>query len=310
MYHRIAELSLDPWGLAVSPKNFEQQLSFLKQTRQVMRCSEFFKAHEKGTLPSNAVAITFDDGYADNLEKGWPLLKRAGLPATLFLTTGILHGTRQFWWDELEDLIFRSRGDPNCQFTIGTVEVELTWDAEAPLPSSCWRAWHLPTSRREAVFYMLWSMLHVLPPQDRIFSMARLRQALPQAENSEEHQLLDHHMIRNLLHDNVYELGAHTVSHPSLPSLSREERLDELCRSKEVCERIAGQPVISFTYPHGDNDAASQRDVRAAGFEWACTTEQRCVGALDELFALPRIQVENVSAAEFSRKLSRISARS
>src|SRR5215203_633901 len=90
MYHRIAELSLDPWGLAVSPKNFEQQLSFLKQTRQVMRCSEFFKAHEKGTLPANAVAITFDDGYADNLEKGWPLLKRAGLPATLFLTTGIL----------------------------------------------------------------------------------------------------------------------------------------------------------------------------------------------------------------------------
>ena len=66
MYHRIAEALIDPWDLAVSPDRFAEQLDCLRRSRHPLRLSEFIARLRDGTLPDDAVAVTFDDGYADN----------------------------------------------------------------------------------------------------------------------------------------------------------------------------------------------------------------------------------------------------
>src|SRR5262245_51197852 len=90
MYHRIAEAEADPWRLAISPTLFDEQLELLKQTRLVLPLVEFGRLHHAGQLPANAVAITFDDGYACNALRAAPLLEKYGLTATIFLTTGLI----------------------------------------------------------------------------------------------------------------------------------------------------------------------------------------------------------------------------
>src|ERR1700691_5876406 len=110
MYHRIADAPVDYWGLAVSPARFEVHLSILRRTRHPLPLLEFVDRLVAGTLPPDAVALTFDDGYVDNLAAGLPRLAAADVPATVFLATGFLDRLEPFWWDELARLILLEPG--------------------------------------------------------------------------------------------------------------------------------------------------------------------------------------------------------
>ena len=90
MYHRVAAPAVDPWGLAVHPDHFAEHMEVLRAQRTPLPMSEIVRRLEDGTLPDNAVAVTFDDGYVDNVCEARPRLDAAGVPATIFLVTGAL----------------------------------------------------------------------------------------------------------------------------------------------------------------------------------------------------------------------------
>src|SRR5438309_2356455 len=108
MYHRVAFVQNDPWGLAVDPERFEEQIAYAKQHRSPMSVDEFVERLRSKSLPADAVAVTFDDGYRDNLVNAKPVLARYGVPATLFLATGFVDQDAPFWWDELATMILAS----------------------------------------------------------------------------------------------------------------------------------------------------------------------------------------------------------
>src|SRR5216683_863200 len=74
MYHRVAFARHDPWGLAVDPERFEEQIAYAKQHRTPMSMEELVDRLRSKTLPANAIAVTFDDGYRDNLVNAKPVL--------------------------------------------------------------------------------------------------------------------------------------------------------------------------------------------------------------------------------------------
>ena len=91
--------------MAVTPLQFQEQLEVLAARYHVVSLHELahgIRGRRRGALP---VAITFDDGYADNLHAALPRLEARGLPATFFITTGYVDSGRAFWWDELEQLV-------------------------------------------------------------------------------------------------------------------------------------------------------------------------------------------------------------
>ena len=108
MYHRIARVRHDPWGIAVDPERFDQQMDYVKRHRSAMSMDELVQRLKTNTLPADAVAITFDDGYRDNLVHAKAVLTRYGLPACLFLATGYVDRGEHFWWDELATMILES----------------------------------------------------------------------------------------------------------------------------------------------------------------------------------------------------------
>ena len=101
MYHRICSEAVDPWGLCVSKENFESQLSMLKQNFRVVSMSGMLDSLGKNELQHRSVAISFDDGYADNFLSAKPLLEKYDLPATFFVPTYFTGSNNLFWWDEL-----------------------------------------------------------------------------------------------------------------------------------------------------------------------------------------------------------------
>src|SRR5258708_1690179 len=87
LYHRVAAPSWDPFDMCVEPERFEQQLAALSRVADFVPLSAIASGLRRGRRERPVVALTFDDGYADNLHGALPLLERYGAPATVFITT-------------------------------------------------------------------------------------------------------------------------------------------------------------------------------------------------------------------------------
>ena len=126
MYHRIGVSGLDPWGLAVSPAHFAEHLAVLRQHGRTAPLARVVETLRDGTLPSRTLVVTFDDGYADNLYNARPLLERYDVPATVFVATGHIGSDREFWWDELEEILRRPQVLPG-QLRLNAYGRTLEW---------------------------------------------------------------------------------------------------------------------------------------------------------------------------------------
>lgn len=112
VYHLVADLDRDPFRIAVSPDVFDAQMEVIATRYRPQMLAELSNGLATGALPPRSVAVTFDDGYANNLTAALPILEAWSVPATVFVSTGYVGGSREFWWDELERLIYGVGHDP------------------------------------------------------------------------------------------------------------------------------------------------------------------------------------------------------
>lgn len=284
MYHRIASETFDPWNLAVSPEHFEVQMHWLVRHRTVLPLTGFVQRHRERTLPRDAIAITFDDGYACNAETAAPVLEHLRIPATIFIAAGLIRRGGQFWWDELRDIVMTCPED-SLQLAAEQLEIGVRRAGE-----SDWQDNPEDRTPRQQAYYRLWQQLQRLPASeiDKVITNLRAQTGSPVA--AESHRLMRPEQVR-AIRSNTIEIGSHAMAHASLPNLSRVEREREINESVAACEAISGARPLTFAYPFGDFDAECEELVGSAGFVCACTTERRAVREGDSAFALPRIQV-------------------
>jgi hypothetical protein len=102
LYNRVASVDVDPWSITVTPARFAEHLRVLQGTFQPVLLGELAQALEHPTNGRPPVAITFDDGYADNLHAALLLLEQNGITATFFITTSGITQHAEYWWDTLE----------------------------------------------------------------------------------------------------------------------------------------------------------------------------------------------------------------
>ena len=102
IYHRVKDLEVDTQMLAVSPNHFEKQIEYLKANYKILSLQELISCLNKKRIPNKSVVITFDDGYADNLHEAAPVLVKYNIPATIFISSGMIDSNLEFWWDSLE----------------------------------------------------------------------------------------------------------------------------------------------------------------------------------------------------------------
>lgn len=298
MYHRVARTTVDPWRLAITPANFEEQIRVLHERTELVRLADLRDRLRVGRCRKPLVALTFDDGYRDNLLVAKPLLERFGAPATVFVATGLVGQSRHFWWDRLAltclsgaplprelSLSFNAR-----TFMVEDHQLELPGQsgarARVRLHGSLWR--HLSrmdATEREAVLRDIerWASTNAEPDSS----------ALPMTEAE----------LRQLVDGGLVEVGAHTVSHPLLSSLTRSEKYCEIEASRYQCMQLVGKMPDHFAFPNGDFDDESVALVRAAGFKLACNSNQDVVWRSGDPYRIPRITVRNESGERLWARL-------
>jgi peptidoglycan/xylan/chitin deacetylase (PgdA/CDA1 family) len=302
MYHRIADETFDPWGLAVAPARFDEQVGWLRRHRTVLPLDEFARLHRAGKLPRNAAAITFDDGYADNRDAAAPVLDRHEAPATIFIATDPIHGEREFWWDDLQRLLIDFPADAvTLDLAGGPLEIAL---GKRQPDDAHWTAFVQARTPRQKGFYRAWQALRLLQPDEQEGALQALRdQAGVSAEPRPSHRTMSAAEVRDLRSARI-AIGAHSLSHTSLSARSVEDQAHEIRDSRTQVAEIIGAAPKSFAYPFGDFDEHSLRLVEEAGFECACTTRSHAVGKAANAFALPRLQALNWSSDELARAIA------
>lgn len=313
MYHGITEVDLDPWGLWVTPENFAEHLEVLQKHARPISLQQLARCHRDGNLPHRAVAVTFDDGYANNLHNAKPLLEKYGIPGMVFVTTGYVGGNREFWWDELEQLLLQPGRLPE------TLSLKLnqhlhSWQLGEAADYSQGtyrrdrdrRAWKANPGSRLAFYYSVWQPLRPLPAGERVKALDEIATwANTDPVPRSSHRPLSSQELRTLVAGGLVELGAHTVTHPFLPALPAASQQDEIGQSKVYLEGLLERPVVNFAYPFGSYTPETVQLVRASGFSSACSCIQETVWQQSNSFELPRFQVGNWKGQEFAQRLLR-----
>jgi peptidoglycan/xylan/chitin deacetylase (PgdA/CDA1 family) len=313
MYHRVAKVDLDPWSLCVTPQHFAEHLAVLQKYAHPISLQKLAQAHKDGKIPDRAVAITFDDGYADNLHHAKPLLERYGIPATIFISTGYIGKQREFWWDELERLLLQPGKLPE-KLSLNINGSIQHWDLGASVDYSrqdyqrdrTSQAWEAKPGSRMFFYYSIWLILRPLAEVERQNALDNiLTWASGEPKPRSTHRSLLAEELSSLVQGELVEIGAHTVTHPFLSAQSKALQQEEIQRSKVDLEEMINRPVRTFSYPFGDRTTQTVELARTAGFDCACSTFKDIVWHKSNQFDLPRVAIENWNREEFAKRLLR-----
>lgn len=289
LYHRVAKLDCDPWKLAVSPAFFAEQMEVLGRRACVVPVGEMARAlRDRPATLSRKVAITFDDGYCDNLLAAKPILEDLRLPATIYMTSGEVGRSREFWWDEMEKIFLQTKSLPE--------RLELSIGGED-------RSW-TSTDDRDRLYHSIYDLVQGMPREERERTMDLLvdwsgvsRAVRP------THRALTPEETCQLADSDYLEIGAHTVCHQALSTQPTFVQEAEVMGSKTQLEEMIGRKVRTFSYPYGRHTDETVAIVQRGGFENACACLDQVVRRSADPFRLPRLVVEDWDGPTFAARL-------
>lgn len=269
-YHRVipeswAERDSVEAGMYVTPASFRLQLEILRELFHVMPLGELAERVRDGrSLPHGACAITFDDGWRDNLEHGLPELRRADLPATIFVVTERVGSDGAFWPDEV------------CRRLRPLASDEVADVA---------RAMKLPAGVSDVDDVL--DRLKALPESERDEPLARLREATP-SPGAARRELLTWEEL-GALRDAGIAIESHGATHAILTGLGSDEVETELRASREtLLDRGFGGDAL-FAYPSGCHDERIHGLVERAGYRAAFVLDERLVEFGSEPMTMSRM---------------------
>lgn len=273
-------------------QRFDQICAWLSAWYRVLPLDEAVERMARGALPPRSLAITFDDGYADNHDLALPILQAHGLCATFFIATGFLGGGRM-WNDTVIDAV-RQSGQPSLDLKglrlPGLERIEL-----------------LTTPQRQEAIHRLLGALKYLPHAQRLQMSECIAEQAHVAPRTDLMMTAD--QVRGLASGGM-QIGAHTVAHPIMAALDDATAERELAQSKCELESLLGRPVTLFAYPNGKpGQDYRRRDVelvRRLGFKAAVSTAPGAAcQADDRLFELPRFTPWDQGRWRFALRLAR-----
>lgn len=286
MYHRVLTMP-DALTGEVHASDFDVQMRALRECFNVLPLAEATERLANGTLPSRSVAITFDDGYADNALVAVPILKAHRLHATFFVADGYLNGGRMFN-DTVIEAVRRARG-PMLELSVAGLPPALPVGSVA--------------EKQAAVARILGSVKYFEPEQRR----AVVAQIAHAAGAPLPHDLMmNDGQVRGLV-DAGMDVGGHTINHPILKSVDLETARREIEGNRRALGNLLGRRPDLFAYPNGapgkDYAYAHTQLVREAGYKAAVTTSWGTARSGCDAYQLPRFTPWDRSPHRFVLRL-------
>lgn len=257
--------------------------------------------HSRNLPAQDYIAITFDDGYRDNYTNAFPILEKYKVPVTVFLVTGYIGTNKLFWWDRAARIVKATIGkNPNIDFQEG-IYFQKIKDILVKISSG-------DISNPTEATSLLCSLLKEISEEQKNLILDDLeKKILPLLKDDINRPYpLTWQEVRQMSEYGT-DFGAHTVTHPILTRIGKEQAEREISHSKAEIERKICKRVFHFSYPNGkkpDFNEQIKQLVKNAGFLSACSTINGANELQDDIFSLRRRAVDNSPIYIFAAEIA------
>lgn len=286
-YHRVNQLENDEYQLCISKESFYEQARYLKENYNMVFVEDLFQPSDRLNM-----ALTFDDGYADNYYNLLPILEELKIPATIFVSTRNLDTDQEFWDDHIARIF---RGNPKCD------------ELNIPIEGGFFQA-NVKGEEKDSEFWRVHTLLKVMSDSNRDKFILELEKCFDGAELDGASRSLSIKELQSMAQSCFIRIGAHTVTHTQMSAQTYEEQMWEIKTSKEVLEKIINKQVMVFAYPFGGHETYncdSIKILRELGFKFAVANFAGKVYRDTDVYQLPRIPIMRLPLSEFKRKIIR-----
>ena len=258
-YHRVNDFN-DPFTIdSVAAADFENQMRYISKHYRVLALDDIYDyIAGNRRLPGQCLAVTFDDGYADNYTFAYPILKKYNLPATIFLTVNCIETQASLWFDQI---LSAFKATHKKRFACPITEAVFKMDSIE--------------EKLHAARIMLEQLKKPDNAQRKKFVPDVLKElGISSTKAQDASNLLTWTRIKEMGHHNV-TFGSHTMTHPILANLPASELDWELTTSCQVIEQKIDKAVRFFAYPNGkprDFNESIVQVIKQAGYKAAVTT--------------------------------------
>ena len=266
-YHRVVDdfgavADTEMPSMLISRRMFERHLDCVGRHFTFVTLDDIGERIASGRrFPTPVAAVTFDDGYRDVYEQAFPLLARKGIPATVFVVTGLVG--QPFW--QVHDRLYHLMTKAFTVWNDPAREMQGLFSA-LRLPSRCL------THARTPVNNPMRAVASILPE----LSLVEVRRLMDGIEASVGNGFrniplsLGWSELAEMSRASI-TIGSHTKNHVSLPAETPDVVAEELAASRRQLEQYLGTPIRHFAYPGGQFTPAVVEAVKAAGYEFAYT---------------------------------------
>jgi peptidoglycan/xylan/chitin deacetylase (PgdA/CDA1 family) len=282
VYHHVWDPAETLSWITTPPDQFAEQMAFLAARRLAVPLDTLLNDLRHGRCRGGGrVVVTFDDATVDTLGVAYPILRRYGVPATLFVPTGLIGTEKPLWWNRL--------------YRFGRIAAARGLDLTTLLAR--------PLSRHgdESAEVACWRSLRPLDPARREEALAACATALGAEDDPESPRPMSWDQLAELDRSGLFTFGAHSVSHPMLSTLTDEELVREVRGCRDALSLFASFRRV-FAYPYGDELAVTdnvKKALRDAGFEAGFTTAKEPLSEPDDPMALGRLSVDDLRLDDF-----------
>lgn len=294
-YHRVMNIkdnqdyNYDIELVSASTSDFEKQVQYIKKNYTPITFSMLKKLSvEKKLINKPPIIITFDDGFLDNYDYVYPILKKYSVPATFFISTSYIGGNETFWFDWVAYIINTAPGN-KYSLLEGKHSLNLGEGKQ----------------NRHIILAEVLKLLKSFSNADRlkfINELGILTGILkPNTSDLEKSKVMSWDQVIEMS-ENGMEIGSHTKTHPILTKLSNEEKREEIVGSKNIIEEKTGKSCIVISYPVGGKDAYDEKIikyVKGAGYEFGASYipgGNKIKNILSNKYSLRRIHVERYNS--------------
>ena len=294
IFHRVLPEPDPIFPDELDARHFDQMMGWINSWFNVMPLDAAVNAIKGRNLPARALAITFDDGYADNRTVALPILKRHGLSATFFIATGYLDGGRM-WNDTVTEAI---RGCQAKRLELNHIQA-LAGSGLNTLPIGS-------VPEKHIAIQTLLGHIKYLPASEREAASRTIADRCK--VNLPDNLMMTSEQVVEMRHSGM-SIGAHTVTHPILAKLEAFDVRKEISESKQSLESILEEEINLFAYPNGkpnlDFEPKDAAIVKELGFKAAVTTAWGVTDSEGDLMQLPRFTPWDKTRVSFGTRLIR-----
>jgi len=282
-YHGVTEREVNDYCF-VTEQDFEYQIKYLSRYFDVLPVDKAFGRNTNSSKPR--AIITFDDGFYNNYEHAFPILKKYNVPAVIFLSTAFIDTDRSVWFCYANEMIEK------------TVKSSIEWygkiysllDEGEKLASNYEIQESIKRKKIEEIYQDLNLLSEKLEVEMQILS--------------NQYRMLDSAAIEDMVDSGLIEFGAHTHNHVILTTACKDSSRDEILTSIEKVKNLTGKDCRYFAYPNGGTTDFSMEHksmLKDAGIERSFSMIDGLSSIDDDMSAIKRLFVSsNFSHSKFS----------